>query len=288
MRPRESCCPPRWRERITGKLGACPRCMRASLLLTLVAWAAFALVQAVGPEPLPMVVTSVLAATSTLLLVAHIGAFFVRAARASRSGGFVVYAGPLEDHFKSRRRFLVGATALLGGLLLAPLFRLFGSEVVAQQSPPCNCTAPAPQPPAPKNCPSCACQTPGDPKMPNAQDCNAAAEGTTAVTSVNGRCKGTLAGCAGACTRTQTWVCAKKGAGFGWQEQGGSTDDCPTPPAPIREPTNSQGKCQGKGCRQPGADCEKETEWECDVRKLGAVGDWKVRRGPTTTKECEV
>jgi hypothetical protein len=273
--------PSRWYERshalVTRKLGACPRCMRASLGVAIGAWAIYGVARTVSEAPLVHAVALVVAGGFTALFLAHVAAFYVRVARPWR-------AGTLGDGIQgqSRRRFFVTSGALLGGVLLAPLSRVFSVPVLAKSSPPAPCECGAPNPKAPKaNCPSCRCKTNAPPKKPTLTCKKNVNEGATTTTTADGNCVGTLAACgSGGCTRTFTWTCqaaGKSGSGFNW-EKTGETDSCPTAGAPPSQVTTSQGKCRGKGCNPQDADCGKQTTWTCDPH----AGEGNDRNGRWT------
>jgi len=255
------------RARVGHKLGACPRCMRTSLAIAIAAWIAYGVARAVSGEPLLHLAALVVAGAFTILLLAHIGAFYVRATRHWRAGTFLTStdAGGPQEH--SRRRFMVTSAALLGGALLAPLSRVIASPVLASSSPPVPCDCQAPNPKEPKTpCPSCRCRTAAPPKQPTDRCSKNENQGVIMETTAKGACAGTLKNCGGDCTRTFTWRCepvAKKSNAFHWKNIKES-DSCPTTGSPQDETTKSTGKCHGKGCKEQNVECGKETTWTCD------------------------
>ena len=279
--------PSGWYERLrwllAGKLGACPRCMRASLGLAIAAWAAYGVARAVSLEPLVQAAALVVAGALTTLFLAHIGAFYVRAARHWRAGTLAVDPEGDRARAQNRRRFFVTSGALLGGALLAPLSRL--APVLAASSPPAPCDCDGPNPKEPRvDCPSCRCKTKGPPKKPTT-DCNQRVQSPATTTTENGTCVGSLNPCQGDCTLTFNWECQadKKGKGFHW-EKAGAQDTCPTAGAPAPRVTDSTGKCHGKGCKPQNAECGKHTLWTCDPH-AGEGNEKHGRWAPTTTFE---
>jgi hypothetical protein len=135
------CCSPGWRERISAKLGACPKCMRESLLLSVGAWAVYGVADAVVPESAAVAVALAVAGAFTLLFAAHLVAFFLRAARLWRADAFPGHAAARDEPGRSRRSFLAASTALLAGMLFTPLLRIASSSPVVRESephPPCK------------------------------------------------------------------------------------------------------------------------------------------------------
>jgi hypothetical protein len=113
------------------KLGACARCMRASLALTISSWMAVGVVLAVGAPAGAEAVALGFAAACTALFTAHVVAFFTRSARWWR----LEAATRTEDpDARSRRAFLTVSVTLLGAALLAPVLRALGGEAVARKS----------------------------------------------------------------------------------------------------------------------------------------------------------
>src|SRR2546426_5205344 len=135
--------PSGWYERLrwllAGKLGACPRCMRASLGLAIAAWAAYGVARAVSLGPLVQAAALVVAGALTTLFLAHIGAFYVRAARHWRAGTLAVEPEGDRARAQNRPRFFVTRGGLLRGAPLAPPSPL---------APP----LPASSPPPPRAC----------------------------------------------------------------------------------------------------------------------------------------
>jgi hypothetical protein len=136
MSKQTPCCGGSRGERILSRLGSCAKCIRLSALGTVVAWVGYGLLLVLFPRPPAQVLALLLALSFTLLFLAHVSAFVLRFGRTwkaetSQSGGDIA-ARVVPD----RRGFLIGATAGLGALLLAPLARLFGAESIAQHSPP--------------------------------------------------------------------------------------------------------------------------------------------------------
>jgi hypothetical protein len=105
------------------------------MALVVASWLIVWAVASATDRVLALVAALVVAGAFTLLLAAHLVAFFVRARRAWRAGLFPVRGQPPENA-RTRRAFVAASTALLAGALLAPLSRLWSSEAIAQQSPP--------------------------------------------------------------------------------------------------------------------------------------------------------
>jgi hypothetical protein len=131
MKEQKGCCQEGWRDSISRKLGSCPRCMRASLTLALASWVAVVVVAMLAGSAAVVAPAIGVAVAFTLLLVAHLIAFFLKSARTWRA---VAAEDDAAEGYGTRRGFLVGATAFLAAVLFAPLSRLVSA--VAQQSPP--------------------------------------------------------------------------------------------------------------------------------------------------------
>ncbi len=65
---------------LSAKLGRCPRCMRSSLLDTLLSWAGFGLVRLVWPVPWLLIVALVVVGSCTVLLAAYLSVALKRTA----------------------------------------------------------------------------------------------------------------------------------------------------------------------------------------------------------------
>jgi hypothetical protein len=116
------------------KLGACPKCMRLSLVLAIASWVAVAATAAALDSDLLVTVTLVIACALSVLFAAHLVAFFAKTLRWWRTQDKTAGAGLAEDESGTRRRFLTVSGMLLGGALFAPLIRSLGGGALAQQS----------------------------------------------------------------------------------------------------------------------------------------------------------
>lgn len=137
----------RLREAVAHKLGVCPRCMRMSLVGTVLFWCIALLVAVAGGSSLVLYPVTLVAAAFSLLLIAHCVVFLFRAVRSLRepiASTIATNAGD-NDEPVDRSQFLlsVGKMALIG--LGASLF---GTSVawgqtsrggIATATFPCNC-----------------------------------------------------------------------------------------------------------------------------------------------------
>lgn len=148
MSDERSCCGGGIRGRVLRKLGACPRCMRLAALAALAGWGAVVVASIAGAGPLGVGLCAAAAGAMTMLLMAHVVGFFLRAARTWR---FLQGLNPPVVGMKGagRRRFLVTTSGALAGVLLGVSTR--PSPAFAQEGAPrpADCTGGCPEPERP-------------------------------------------------------------------------------------------------------------------------------------------
>jgi hypothetical protein len=126
---------------ITSKLGRCPKCMRSSLLGTLMGWTAAATIYLIWPFPALVGLGVLVAASFTVLLFAHVVAF---TSRMMAFWAMMRASAPneMQDLWPTRRAFLVGVVgAALAAFLPPALGQRAERAALAQGGCPGNCTS---------------------------------------------------------------------------------------------------------------------------------------------------
>lgn len=131
------CCSGSLRSRFLWKLGRCPRCMRLALRGTVAGWAVTLVLLLLWPQPLALIPALLWTASFSVLMLAHVTTFTVRALATPRAPAVNAAADPAMEQTASRRQFFGrAATASSAAVLLA----LFGRQSLVQAfpKPPCG------------------------------------------------------------------------------------------------------------------------------------------------------
>jgi hypothetical protein len=116
------CCQGGLRAFISRKLGRCSRCMRASALATLGGWATFGVTYVIWPHPALLGLSLIIAASFTLLLLAHLVVLTARVVTLHAGHSAAAHAG-----FRVGRRVVLlrfGPAALWAAAFGFGLFRM--------------------------------------------------------------------------------------------------------------------------------------------------------------------
>ncbi len=129
--PHGKCCGGKLRSLISRKLGSCPRCIRLSAILALASWMVWGGMYVAWPTSVLQRLGLAVAIGFTAWLAAHVVVFVGKAMAAWETIRPSLPRGTVEAYDLNRRRLLVAALASVGAIILEPLVRFAGHEMVA-------------------------------------------------------------------------------------------------------------------------------------------------------------